>query len=107
MPKNKQKPVFLQNFDVFIAKKHPKTFICFCLHPLRISRAYCFHHANGGENIMACANKNQSILCDVTSCQHHAENGMCRLDSIKVAPRTDCHSGKCDESECASYHARG
>ncbi len=56
---------------------------------------------------MACGTKNQSILCDVTSCQHHAENGMCRLDSIKVAPRTDCRSGKCDESECASYHARG
>jgi len=57
-------------------------------------------------NDMAFPNKNQSILCDVTSCQHHAENGMCRLDSIKVAPRTDCHSGKCDESECASYHSK-
>jgi len=56
--------------------------------------------------IMAMPNKNQSILCDVTSCQHHAENGMCRLDSIKVAPRSECHSGKCDESECASYHAK-
>ena len=57
-------------------------------------------------NDMAMPNKNQSILCDVTSCQHHAENGMCRLDSIKVAPRSECHSGKCDESECASYHAK-
>ena len=57
-------------------------------------------------NDMAIPNKNQSILCDVTSCQHHAENGMCRLDSIKVAPRSQCHSGKCDESECSSYHAK-
>ena len=55
---------------------------------------------------MSMANKNQSILCDVVSCQHHAENGMCRLDSIKVAPRTECHSGSCDESECASYHKK-
>ena len=55
---------------------------------------------------MAVPNKNQSIQCDVASCQHHTEHGMCRLDSIKVAPRGGCHSGKCDESECASYHAR-
>ena len=51
-------------------------------------------------------NKNQVIHCDVTSCQHHSTDGMCRLDSIKVAPRSSCHSGKCDESECASYHAK-
>jgi len=25
---------------------------------------------------------------------------------IKVAPRGNCHTGTCDESECASYHAR-
>ena len=50
--------------------------------------------------------KNQVIHCDVTSCQHHSKEGKCELDSIKVAPRCDCHSGKCDESECASYHAK-
>ena len=55
---------------------------------------------------MACNEKNQSIHCDVTSCRHHAGNGMCRLESIKVAPRSDCHSGKCDESECSNNHAR-
>ena len=33
-------------------------------------------------------------------------NGMCQLDSINVAPRCGCHSGDCDESECASYHAK-
>ena len=55
---------------------------------------------------MSMPNQNQSILCDVTSCQHHTENGQCRLDSIKVAPRSFCHTGKCDESECSSYHAK-
>ena len=55
---------------------------------------------------MAFNAKHQSILCEVNSCKHHAENNMCQLDSIKVAPRTECHSGKCDESECASYHAK-
>lgn len=50
--------------------------------------------------------KNQVIHCDVASCQHHSSEGMCRLEAIKVAPRTGCHSGKCDESECASYHSK-
>ena len=50
--------------------------------------------------------KNQMIKCDVASCQHHSSEGMCRLDSIKVAPRQNCHNGSCDESECASYHAK-
>ena len=54
---------------------------------------------------MSC--KNQTIQCDVVSCQHHSTDGKCRLDSIKVAPRANCHDGKCDESECASYHAKG
>ena len=55
---------------------------------------------------MAFTAKNQTIHCDVTSCRHHAENNMCELESIKVAPRAACHSGKCDESECSSYHAK-
>ncbi len=55
---------------------------------------------------MSFANKNQVIHCDVTSCQHHSNEGKCNLDSIKVAPRCDCHSGKCDESQCSSYHSK-
>ena len=55
---------------------------------------------------MAFPNKNQVVHCDVTSCQHHSTDGMCRLEAIKVAPRSECHSGKCDESECASYHKK-
>lgn len=62
--------------------------------------------SRGEVNIMAFNNKNQCIHCDVESCQHHAKDGMCELESIKVAPRCGCHSGDCDESECASYHAR-
>lgn len=55
---------------------------------------------------MSFPEKNQMIKCDVTSCQHHSNEGKCRLDSIKVAPRQNCHNGSCDESECASYHAK-
>ena len=51
--------------------------------------------------------KNQSIQCDVVSCKHHSKDGMCQLESIKVAPRQNCHNGSCDESECASYHHQG
>lgn len=47
--------------------------------------------------------KNQSIHCDVTSCKHHSKDNMCQLDKITVAPRCGCHTGSCDESECASY----
>ena len=46
---------------------------------------------------MSFPNNNQCIHCDVESCE---------LDSIKVAPRCGCHSGDCDESLCASYHAK-
>ena len=52
---------------------------------------------------MSFPNKNQSVQCDVRSCKHHTNDGMC---VIKVAPRGNCHTGTCDESECASYHAR-
>lgn len=55
---------------------------------------------------MAFSNKNQCIHCDVESCKHHAQDGLCQLESIQVAPRCDCHSGKCDESECSSYHKK-
>ncbi len=60
----------------------------------------------GEVNEMSFANKNQVIHCDVDSCQHHSNDGKCQLDAIKVAPRCGCHSGKCDESECSSYHAK-
>lgn len=56
---------------------------------------------------MSFPTKHQNILCDVTSCQHHSKDGKCELESIKVAPRSNCHSGTCDESECASYHTKG
>ena len=55
---------------------------------------------------MSFPNKNQSVQCDVRSCKHHTNDGMCELDVIKGAPRSNCHTGTCDESECASYHAR-
>ena len=51
---------------------------------------------------MSFPNKNQSVQCDVRSCKHHTNE----LDVIKVAPRGNCQTGTCDESECASYHAR-
>lgn len=51
--------------------------------------------------------KNQSIHCDVTSCKHHSRDNMCQLESIKVAPRSQCHSGNCDESECSNYAKQG
>ena len=54
---------------------------------------------------MSCP-KNQCILCDVVSCQHHSKEGVCELESIKVEPRCDCHTGTCEESECGSYHPR-
>ena len=35
---------------------------------------------------MSFPNKNQSVQCDVRSCKHHTNDGMCELDVIKVAP---------------------
>ena len=55
---------------------------------------------------MSFPNKNQRCQCAVRSCKHHPNDGLCELDVIKVAPRGNCHTGTCDESECASYHAR-
>ena len=52
---------------------------------------------------MSFQNKKQCIHCEVNSCKHHNADGMCGLESIKVAPRSNCHSGTCDESECARY----
>ena len=49
---------------------------------------------------------NQCIHCDVVSCAHHDHAGYCELESIRVAPRCDCHSGDCDESQCASYRLK-
>lgn len=50
---------------------------------------------------MAC--KHQCIQCDVTSCAHHAADGLCALDSIRIAPRQDCRNGSCEESQCSNY----
>ena len=55
---------------------------------------------------MSFPNKNQSVQCDVRSCKHHTPPPPPPPDVIKVAPRGNCHTGTCDESECASYHAR-
>lgn len=46
---------------------------------------------------------NQTIHCSVCTCRHHSDKDMCRLDSINVCPKCDCHSGKKDESMCGSY----
>ncbi|MBQ8149236.1 MAG: DUF1540 domain-containing protein [Clostridia bacterium] len=56
--------------------------------------------------MMSFQNKNQCIHCSVDSCRHHSQNGLCELESIQVKPRSQCESGSCDESLCASYHAK-
>ena len=50
--------------------------------------------------------RNQCILCSVESCKHHDKAGKCELSEIQVAPKQDCSTGKCDESQCASYKNR-
>ena len=50
--------------------------------------------------------KNQCIHCTVDSCKHHGIENKCELTEIDVAPKKDCVSGRCDESQCASYKAR-
>lgn len=52
---------------------------------------------------MAFSDKNQCIHCKVSSCRNHTQGDLCSLSSINVAPRCNCHSGTCDESECSSY----
>jgi len=49
---------------------------------------------------------NQCIHCSVESCQYHARDNMCSLSDIKVAPNTNCCSGKPEESMCSSYKCR-
>ena len=46
---------------------------------------------------------NQTIHCSVESCRHHGAQNKCELESIRVTPNCNCHSGKCDESMCGSY----
>ncbi len=55
---------------------------------------------------MSFQNKNQCIHCSVESCRHHSQQNLCELESIHVEPKQGCHAGKCDESLCASYHAK-
>ena len=50
--------------------------------------------------------QNQSIGCEVTSCHHNKRGCECDLDSILVRPSCNCHSGKADESMCASYKCK-
>lgn len=50
--------------------------------------------------------KRQCIHCTVESCQHHEQENACELTEISVAPKKDCKSARCDESQCASYKAR-
>lgn len=49
---------------------------------------------------------NQCIRCSVESCTHHHTDGLCELAEIQVAPKQDCRTGSCDESQCASYKSR-
>ncbi len=55
---------------------------------------------------MSCSTQKQCIHCSVESCRHHSQSGLCELESIQVKPRCNCNSGSCDESLCASYHAK-
>lgn len=50
--------------------------------------------------------KRQCIHCTVESCQHHEQENACELTEISVAPKKECKSARCDESQCASYKAR-
>lgn len=49
---------------------------------------------------------NQCIHCSVSSCVHHHDEHQCELTDIQVAPKNDCRTGRCDESQCASYKSR-
>lgn len=45
----------------------------------------------------------QTIACSVPSCKHY-NSEMCSLESIKVAPCGNQHTGKAeDETSCSSY----
>ena len=51
--------------------------------------------------------KQQKVTCKVETCQHHTNGNGCELNSIKIKPRTNNHSGnKEDESMCSSYEGQ-
>ena len=51
--------------------------------------------------------KNQKINCTVESCKYNnSKNGVCKLQSIMVAPKLDVETAKPDESECSSYECK-
>ena len=52
--------------------------------------------------------KHQCIHCSVESCRHlKAEQGVCSLESIQVAPTPMAYSGDpADESMCKSYSSK-
>ncbi|MBE5795487.1 MAG: DUF1540 domain-containing protein [Clostridiales bacterium] len=96
------------HFLIFCMFFHLKTFSSrnICPHKIPPTCPYCFHHRKGRWKMMSFQNKNQCIHCSVESCRHHSQNGLCELESIQVKPRSQCESGNCDESLCASYHAK-
>jgi hypothetical protein len=51
--------------------------------------------------------KQQKVTCKVETCQHHTNGNGCELNSIKIKPRTNNHSGnKEDESMCSNYEGQ-
>lgn len=48
--------------------------------------------------------KEQRVTCKVVTCQHNTGESSCELNSIKIKPRKDNHSGHTeDESMCSDY----
>lgn len=49
----------------------------------------------------------QTIHCDVSSCQHFDQSQFCKLSAIQVTPCTHVNNGVPeDETLCASYEMR-
>ncbi|MDD4801948.1 MAG: DUF1540 domain-containing protein [Syntrophomonas sp.] len=48
--------------------------------------------------------KQQTIHCDVSSCQYHNTSDFCTLNAIRVTPCQHIHNGAPeDETLCSSY----
>lgn len=48
--------------------------------------------------------KQQKVVCKVETCEHHTTTNGCGLNSIKIKPRKNNHSGNQeDESMCSDY----
>ena len=49
----------------------------------------------------------QTIKCDVSSCQHFDQSNLCTLNAIKVTPCSHMNNGiPEDETLCSSYEMR-